>query len=169
MGVAVPRVRPQRMQPRSRAISAAHWAADARRRFRPGRGDEGAFAFDPEDHRAHRRARQQIKRTSAQGVPSTRVALSLVGRFSKSTRMDTADTRRGGCWAAAAFDMSVRASARGVGPGWWCRGCPGRVNDARVFGQDRPSTLVEHSGDRPIPFAPGRDRRRDRLARCWSR
>ena len=39
------------------------------------------------------------------------MALSLVGRFSRSTRMDTADTPPGG-EAAAALDMSVRASAR---------------------------------------------------------
>ena len=37
-----------------------------------------------------------IERSGTEGVPSTRVALSLVGRFSRSTRMDTADTRRVG-------------------------------------------------------------------------
>ena len=52
------------------------------------------------------------KDPAPRGVPSTRVALSLVGRFSKSTRMDTADTPPGWVLAAAALDMSVRASAR---------------------------------------------------------
>ena len=99
------------MQPRSRAISAAHWALDAGVVFVRGRGDEGAFAFDPEDHGAHRRARQQVEGSGTWGVPSTRVALSLVGRFSQ-IRDGHRGHPPGWVLAAAALDMSVRASAR---------------------------------------------------------
>ena len=134
---------------RCRGPSAADAAAVAGDQRRPlgrgcpasffvrGRGDEGAFAFGSEDHRAHRRARQQIKRTGAQGVPSTRSRCHWWAGSPGPRGWTPRTPRRGGCLAAAALDMSVRASARrwaGVVVSWVSGG---GVNDAR-FGPGSP-------------------------------
>ena len=69
--------------------------------------------------------------------------------------------------AAAALNMSVRGISAALGRGGGVVGVRGSGERCQGFGQDRPVDLVEHPVIAHIPFARA-DRRRDRLARCWS-
>ena len=123
--------------------------------------------FDPEDHRAHRRARQQVEGSSAQGGACRPGSHCHWWAGSPNPPGWTPRTPRRVGVGRRGLGHVGQGIGAALGRGGGVVGVRGRVNDARF----RPGSPRRPSSSIPviahIPFARA-DRRRDRLARCWS-